>query len=505
MRNVAIIYDSDSARKPQVRGEAENISRELANREAAVSIVELPDLPRFKKTGLDDFIVANGASALREIIEAAPEFEENKILRRFNAENVYVCDSDIVFELKTRISRDPRRFRDRYRNIRIKVTTVAGKTEDKAAPDIWLEWPKRRQAPRLSFEPGAPEITSDGSINLWKGWGAEPIKGGLAPWIDLLDHIFGENQESRRFFEQWCAYPIQHPGAKLFTAVVLWGPQQAGKSLLGKVLGSVYHPDHTAEIGQDQILAPFNEHLRYKQFILGDEVSSTDRLKDADKLKALITRKTVEINGKYERKFVIRDTVNFLFSSNHPNAVFLENDDRRFYIVHVTEKLSDDRGTAIAEWAESESGRSALLYYLLNEVDLTGFSPSARAPMTAAKLEMIDDNRSDLDSFAANLVDACQSENKAPRHQDIRTIESMAAQFESQKNRRPAEKSLGHSLKRTSATKLKRVRVGAQFFSVWALANGPHWLKADSSEIVEALRANGQVDIAVTNAKAPKF
>lgn len=35
-------------------------------------------------------------------------------------------------------------------------------------------------------------------------------------------HIFRNDSESREWFEQWVAYPLQYPGSKLYSAVVLW-------------------------------------------------------------------------------------------------------------------------------------------------------------------------------------------------------------------------------------------------------------------------------------------
>lgn len=134
-------------------------------------------------------------------------------------------------------------------------------------------------------------------------------------------HIFRNDSESREWFEQWVAYPLQYPGSKLYSAVVLWGAQHgAGKSLIGEVVGGLYGENYY-ELSPNDLYSDFNDWAANRQFVLANAVASTERRKDADHLKTIITRQTVTINIKYKQKHSVRDCINYFITSNHTDAV----------------------------------------------------------------------------------------------------------------------------------------------------------------------------------------
>jgi hypothetical protein len=72
-----------------------------------------------------------------------------------------------------------------------------------------------------------------------------------------------------------------------------------------------------------------------RQFVLGDEISGSDKRAEADMMKAMITQEEVNINIKYIPQFSIPDCVNYYLTSNHADALFLEDEDRRFFVHEV--------------------------------------------------------------------------------------------------------------------------------------------------------------------------
>src|ERR1019366_1233786 len=122
-----------------------------------------------------------------------------------------------------------------------------------------------------------------------------------------------------------------------YQAVVFWGTAGGGKSLTGVVLRGLYGKNWV-EVNQKEIHGTFNKWASNKQFVLADEISNTDRRTDADFLKSVITRKTVEINLKYVPQYTLADCANFFFTSNSADAVFVDTDDRRYFVHHLTRK-----------------------------------------------------------------------------------------------------------------------------------------------------------------------
>lgn len=79
-RQVRIVFDNDSAEKPDVRDAESRLAVQLNNLGAIVKVVRLPDGPpgsdgKPTKTGLDDYLVAHGPAALRKLLDAAEDAE----------------------------------------------------------------------------------------------------------------------------------------------------------------------------------------------------------------------------------------------------------------------------------------------------------------------------------------------------------------------------------------------------------------------------------------------
>ena len=72
-RPVKIAFDSDAAEKENVADAECRLAAQLANRGAVVRVVRFPTGPNGEKVGLDDFLVAHGAPALHQLLNAAEE------------------------------------------------------------------------------------------------------------------------------------------------------------------------------------------------------------------------------------------------------------------------------------------------------------------------------------------------------------------------------------------------------------------------------------------------
>ena len=82
-REVFIVFDSDLVEKPSVQWAEWNLAQVLIERGAIVKVVRLPNGPpdangASSKIGLDDFLVAHSADALRELLDAAMPPEKPK-------------------------------------------------------------------------------------------------------------------------------------------------------------------------------------------------------------------------------------------------------------------------------------------------------------------------------------------------------------------------------------------------------------------------------------------
>lgn len=407
-RVVYICYDSDAVTNHQVIKAENALARELMLLGAVPHVARLPQIAIGVKCGIDDYIVARGVDSLmQDVLLPTETWRAAQELYALNEEVVYVIDPGLILKLENLQRMTARAFVDHAYADRIYyeeiVTDKATKMQERSAAKEWLKWPQRAKVTRITYEPGQDRVVN-GQLNTWSGWGCLPSAGTIAPWTKLLDYLFtGAKDEDRKWFEQWLAYPLQFPGEKLYSAAVFWGIHHGtGKSLVGYTMFKIYGANAT-EIGDRDLYSNHNEWAEHRQFVMGDEITGGDKRNTADRMKSMITQKQLRLNPKYVPSYVVPDHINYYFTSNHPDAFFLEDTDRRFFIHEVkTRPLEQDYYKNYMKWLEQEQGAEHLFWHFLH-LDLTGFDPQGHAPSTASKIEMIDTGRSDLGSWVARL------------------------------------------------------------------------------------------------------
>src|SRR5690554_3827280 len=194
--------------------------------------------------------------------------------------------------------------------------------------------------------------------------------------LEALWHICSAEENAEAVY-LWLlkslAYPIQHPGAKMQSAVVVNGKQGTGNSQFFKAISRIYG-DYGLTINQSAVENPRNVWLASRLFVLAEEVIARKELHHVkNALKDLITGDTVYVDPKFVNPYPERNHVNLVFLSNETMPVVLEDDDRRHLVIWMPAPR-DDYFYAAVEQEIEEGGIAALHHYLLN-VPLDGFSP----------------------------------------------------------------------------------------------------------------------------------
>ena len=499
-RFVYIVYDSDYRRNQNILIAIKQLAEELEARGALPFYAALPDVYENaddQKTGLDDFLVMRPPEELAAILAAATPLTLSRSLWTMNEQLVYAKNPGMIIDLGTKQKILPSAFiqhthaAESCHELGFKADgSLMMKRVSGAA--AWLKWPFRNEVEKMTYAPGDVQVCDvDGRrcYNTWSGWGCAPKKGSITPFKKLVDHLLdGAEPSFKQWFLQWCAYPIQHPGTKLYTSVVIHGVKQGtGKSLVGITLGRIYGTNFT-EIRQDDLEGNFNTWAENKQFVLGDEITGSNKRQEADMLKKMITQTIIRINNKNLPIYEVPDCINYLFTSNHPDAFFLEDADRRFAIHEVSVPP-----LPLAFYEEYDAwlkglGPAALFDYLLS-VDLTGFNPTAPAPATLAKDRMIADGRSDLGAWVAQLIDDPDGvlrvgEMKIPG--DLFTNHELLGVYDPTEKGRVTAQGLGNALKKAGIRQVyggQLVRVRGRLDRYYAVRNGERWMKAPLENI----------------------
>jgi Family of unknown function (DUF5906)/Domain of unknown function (DUF3854) len=467
-RRVYIVYDSDVIVKPGVQDALNAMAEELMARGALAFMVLVPEGDGGKKQGLDDWCVANPGLDVYDLCARHQPLTQVRKLFELNDKLCYVMDKGIVVDQATGNKMAATQFKEAYQNIDYAELMVndQGSVSLKKAPIAtnWLKWPMRKQVSSMTYAPGAdkiicPDDADRSQFNLWPGWGVEPEKGDIQPFLDLLNHLFkGSDKEDKTWFLRWMAYPLQYPGTKLFTAAVIHGVKHGtGKSLIGYTLAKIYGKNFT-EINQNHLHAGFNGWAEAKQLVMGDDVTGSNKRQDNDLLKKLITQRELRVNTKFMPEYVVPDCVNYLFTSNHPDAFFLENDDRRFFIHEVlVPPLDEAFYMEYVLWLDT-TGPAALFDYLL-KLDLADFNPSAPARRTVAKEQMTADTRSDIGDWVHKLrfdPDSILKVGEAVVPGDLFTAQELLVLYDPMGTKRVTANGLARELRRAAVPRANR-------------------------------------------------
>jgi putative DNA primase/helicase len=268
-------------------------------------------------------------------------------------------------------------------------------------------WEQMKNHPSLRIardtEIGFDPTENDATIrcNLFGGWPTTPRPGICTKLLELLEYQCSNEANDGDVFNwilKWLAYPLQHRGAKMHSALVVHGGQGTGKSRFFEAYAKIYGP-YGRVLGQEALEDKFNADWSEKKlFILADEVlARQDMYHIKNRLKGFITSDTIRVNPKNVAAHNEKNQMNIVFLSNERQPLALENDDRRHLVLWVPPKLDDAFFTAVNDEID-QGGIEALHQYLL-DLDLGDFRPWTKPPMTKAKQDLVELGRSSEERF----------------------------------------------------------------------------------------------------------
>jgi hypothetical protein len=390
-----------------------------------------------------------------------------------NEDYAWIVVNASIYRLRYGDFIEPAKFKVQFDNQTVTVASGQG-ARSIGKGTQWLKDPNRRQHVRLVIRPAEGLVTADNCLNEWRGFSIKPAFGNIKPFLKLLVRLLPA-REPRRFVLSWFAHLLQHPDVKMHVSLAFWSQVQGvGKNLLFECMTAIIGATHSTVIGQAELASNFNGWANHKVLVIGDEVSSSDRRQDRDKLKGLITGTTVYINEKYQPAREVPNFLNFIFLSNHHDAIFMDDTDRRYFVWEITAgRLSDAAIAEFVKWRDS-GGLAALLHFLL-QYDLSGFNPKAPAPMTDAKQQMVQDNRSDLENWVAELMASNISQLIG---RELATGNELARRYALEtQHREPSTKTIVGTCKKHGAfARTNQVRLAnGKKVRVLALARPQHW------------------------------
>jgi len=257
---------------------------------------------------------------------------------------------------------------------------------------------------QVGFDPAGKD--SNCKLNTWQGWPMKPEQGDCTRLLELLEYLCSADPNGHTAYEWllcWMAYPLQNPGAKMASAVIMHGAQGTGKSTVFQTLAKIYG-DCATVLNQRGLEDKFNSDWSdSKLFILAEEVvTRAEMWHIKNELKELVTGEWIRINPKNIAAYRQRNQVNICYLSNENQPLPLDNDDRRHLVIYTPPALSEKYYDEV--FRELENGGAAAFYDYLLKLDISGFHPKKRPPMTEAKQKLIALSAASETRFASEWI-----------------------------------------------------------------------------------------------------
>lgn len=332
--------------------------------------------------------------ALRQI-ERAREQAIHPDLRRLNEQHAVIANwngkcrvVEEVFDFVLKRHRLTRQsfedFRNRYMNKFVEIPIDDNKTKQVPLGQWWLQNKHRRQYNNVVFAPGhdIPE-----SYNLWRGFACEARPGDCSLLIEhMRKNLCRGDEEHFDYLIKWMANGVQNPDQPGHSAIVLRGRQGTGKSFVAKAYGSLFGRHYLHVSDPKHLVGSFNAHLRDCVVLFGDEAFYAGDKKHESVLKMLVTEDMLVIEPKGVDAEMSVNCVHLMMASNDSWVVPAGLDDRRFFVLDVSDEQKENSSYFRKIMQQLDSGGREAFLHMLMTLDLTGFEVR-KVPKTQALQE----------------------------------------------------------------------------------------------------------------------
>ena len=232
-----------------------------------------------------------------------------------------------------------------------------------------------------------PKSNNKNYLNLWVG-PYRKAKKGEWPTIDafLLNVICDGDESSYNYLINYIAHALQKPEEKPGVMIILMGGQGIGKGTLGRIIQKIWPSTYLQVSNIDAITGNFNGALERSFIVFMDEALFAGDRKSSDALKSLVTEPLILLNEKHQPARQAKSYHRFIAATNAMHLKHTDNDDRRDFVLQVSDRHKNDQNYWNELDHEMNHGGIEAFMYDLQERDLTNFNVRAK-PSTVALLE----------------------------------------------------------------------------------------------------------------------
>lgn len=237
-------------------------------------------------------------------------------------------------------------------------------------------------------------------VNIWNGTAVKPVEHDGAPLFEQLVDTMMEDEDAKNVL-QWMAYKVMNPTKKIRWSPVIVGTKGNGKSTLSMIISKIIGMKYQQTLKKAVLKDKFNGWIEGKLIAIVEEIKIGGDFEVMDTLKEYVTNETVSVRGMQKDAVNCENLCDFIFFSNHVDALKVDNDERRWYPVMTCQRCGDDGAVtrdfgpqggrdffqSLFDFIDTKEGIEAICHYL-HQVDLSDFNKS-RAPESVHKEEFV--------------------------------------------------------------------------------------------------------------------
>lgn len=360
-------------------------------------------------------------------MQAVESVETDVGIPTFATQHLYIENGDLFFDIETATEKTYATFRANYNR---QMPSKANGDKEDAAKWCLERWGMNTVFDTMYVPCNPPIFTYQGRrhANLYTPASLPPLseytQGGLAgirTFAMLLERFCGYRQDVYAMILAWMAFNTQNPGVKVRWSPILKGIPGDGKSLLTSVLAGAMGERNVSSVGPSVVMnqGGFTDWAHGACVIAMEELKmdGKNRYAMANAFKDNVTNSRITINRKGRGLLPIINISNFIAYTNFADAVPLEDNDRRWFVVFspynkISDVLAanglasvDELGRAFdVVWNAVHNHPGELRKWLLEMPVPEWFKPNGHAPDTPEKARMRASGEDETHAIARQVI-----------------------------------------------------------------------------------------------------
>ena len=266
-----------------------------------------------------------------------------------------------------------------------------------------------------SSEPGCiVERYGRRMINTWRPLEIYREPGDVTPFIRHMQITMGDDWV---IFDTYLKAVVRFQGRKFSWAPLLQGVEGNGKSFFSKVMSYCIGQPYVHGAKANELASRFNSVFYGKILITVEDIKVVEDASSVwEALKPMITEDRMEIEAKGVDKVSREVCFNFIFNSNHKDAIRKTKNDRRiapFFARQQQEDelerdgLTNEYFIKLWDWAKG-GGYAHIAHYLWTDPIDERYNPAGsciRAPLTSSTQSAIESSRGSIEQEVLESIE----------------------------------------------------------------------------------------------------